>query len=95
MMNLWTDCCEVIRFACEAQAVISARVALFASGDPSAAAEAELMVSEKFMAFADAQVAAERALAEGRGLFEAFASAYEPVRSRVRSNSERLRPTFP
>jgi hypothetical protein len=42
VIKFWTNCCEAMRFACEAQAVISARMMLFASGDPSAPAEAGL-----------------------------------------------------
>jgi hypothetical protein len=63
VIKFWTNYCEAMRFTCEAQAVISARLMLFASGDPSAAAEAGLMIAEKVAAFAAAQEAAERALA--------------------------------
>ena len=81
-----------MRFTCEAQAVISARLLLLASGDPSAASEVGLMISEKLLAFADAQAAAERALAAGRGIYEAAEEAYEPLRQTVHANSERLFP---
>ncbi len=91
MIKFWTNCCEAMRFTCEAQGVISARFMLFASGDPSAAAEAGLMISEKVVAFAAAQEAAERALAERLGIYEAVEQAYLPLRHRVRANSERLR----
>ena len=90
MLKFWSDCCEAMRFTCEAQAVISARLLLFASNDPSAAAEAGRMISEKILAFADAQLAAERALAEGRGIYEAAEEAYLPLRQRVHANSQRL-----
>jgi hypothetical protein len=90
VLKFWSDCYEAMRFACEAQAVISARLLLFASNDPSAAAEAGRMISEKITAFADAQLAAERALAEGRGIYEAAEEAYLPLRQRVRANSQRL-----
>ena len=66
VIEFWTNCYEAVRFMCEAQAVMSARLMLFAWGDPSAAAEAGRMVSEKVLAFADAQAAAEQALADGR-----------------------------
>jgi hypothetical protein len=90
VIKFWTNCYEAMRFSCEAQAVISARLMLFASGDPGAAAEAGLMISEKLLAFADAQAAAEQALAEGLGIYEAAERAYLPLQHRVRANSQRL-----
>jgi hypothetical protein len=48
-----------------AQGVISARLMLFAAGAPNAADEAALMVSEKIVAFANAGIAADRALKSG------------------------------
>ena len=92
VIKFWTNCYEAVRFTCEAQAVISVRLMLFASGDPSAAVEAGLMVSEKLLAFADAQAAAEQALADGLGLYEAVERAYLPLRHRVHENSQRLLP---
>jgi hypothetical protein len=74
MIGFWTNWIETVRFACEAQGVIVARLALLASGGPSAAAEADLMISEKVVAFADAKAAAEGA----------------PLRHRVHVNSRRL-----
>ena len=90
VIKFWTNCYEAMRFTCEAQAVISARLMLFALGDPTAAAEAGLMISEKVIAFADAQAAAEQALADGLGIYEAAEQAYLPLRHRVRANSQRL-----
>jgi hypothetical protein len=91
VIKFWTNCCEAMRFTCEARAVISARLMLFASGDPKAVVEAGLTISEKVMALAAAQAAAERALADGLGVYEAAEQAYLPLRHRVRVNSERLR----
>lgn len=90
VIEFWTNCYEAVRFMCEAQAVISARLMLFAWGDPSAAAEAGRMVSEKVLAFADAQAAAEQALANGRGIYVAAEEAYQPLRQKVHANSQRL-----
>jgi len=39
MIGFWTNWIETVRFACEAQGVIVARLALLASGGPSAAAD--------------------------------------------------------
>jgi len=90
VIKFWANCYEAMRFTCEAQAVISARLILLASGDTSAAAEAYRMISEKAVAFADAQAAAEQALAEGRGIYEAAEQAYLPLRDCVHENGCRL-----
>jgi hypothetical protein len=90
MIKFWSNCYEAMRFGCEAQAVISARLMLFASGDASAAAEAYRMISEKAIVFADAQAAAEQALADGLSFYEAAEQAYLPLRDRVHENSCRL-----
>ncbi len=90
MADFWANWIEAVRFGCEAQGVISARLMLFASGAPNAAAEAQRMIAEKIAAFADAQIAAERALADGLGLYAAAERAYLPVRRAVHANSARL-----
>jgi hypothetical protein len=90
MTDLWDNWLEAVRFTCEAQSVISARLMLFASGAPNAAAEAERMASEKIVAFAEAGIAAERALADGLGFYAAAERAYSPLRACVHANSGRL-----
>jgi len=90
MADFWADWIEAVRFGCEAQGVISARLLLFASGAPDAAAEAGRMISEKIAAFSDAHFAAERALAEGLGLYAAAQRAYQPLQRAVHANSARL-----
>ncbi len=95
MINFWANWFEAMRFACEAQGVISARLALFASGGPGAAVEADLMIFEKVAAFVDAQSAAEQALAKGLGIYVAAEQAYSPLRHRVHANSCRLLHTSP
>ena len=90
MADYWADWIEAIRFGCEAQGVISARLMLFASGAPDAAAEAGRMISEKIAAFSDAQFAAERALADGLGLYAAAQHAWQPLQRAVQANSARL-----
>jgi hypothetical protein len=85
--NPWV---EILRFACEAQGVISMRLVRLAQGGPQAAAEARLMVEEKFAALVDAEAALAQALFAGEDLFVAAERAYAPVRSRVRANSSRL-----
>ena len=90
MFKFWDNFYEAMRFTCEAQAVMAARIMLFASNDPSAAAEAGRMIAEKIVAITDAQIAVERALADGRDIYQAAEEAYLPMRQLVRANSERL-----
>jgi hypothetical protein len=90
MNDIWSNWIEAVRFTCEAQGVISARLMLFASGAPNATEEAVRMVSEKIVAFADAGIAAERALADGLGLYAAAERAYSPLKHCVHANSGRL-----
>ena len=90
MINFWTNWLEAVRFTCEAQGVISARLMLFVSGGPSAAVEAQRMISEKVAAFSNAQIAAEQALADGLGIYVAAERAYSPLRNCVHANSDRL-----
>jgi hypothetical protein len=90
MSDFWGNWLEALRFTCEAQSVISARLALFASGAPNAAEEANLMVAEKIAAFTCAGLAAERALADGLGIYAAAERAYSPLKHCVHANSNRL-----
>ena len=95
MPDIWDNWLEATRFACEAQGVISARLMMFASGAPGAVEEAHRMISEKLAAFSQAQIAAERALSDGLGLYVAAERAYSPLRQCVRENSDRLRQNTP
>jgi hypothetical protein len=55
-----------------------------ASGGPIASTEAQQMVSEKAIAFGEAQIAMMSALATGRSFNAAAKKAYTPIRRRVR-----------
>lgn len=90
MGDFWDNMAEAMRFACEAQSVMSARLMLFASGSPNAMDEAAQMVTEKIVAFTSAGIAAERALADGLGFAVAAERAYSPLRDCVHANSGRL-----
>jgi hypothetical protein len=81
---------ETMRFTCEAQSVMSARLFLFATGAPNAVDEAAEMVAEKIKAFTHAGIAAERALSDGLGVYVAAGRAYSPLRDCVHANSDRL-----
>jgi len=95
MGDFWDNMAEAMRFACEAQGVISTRLMLFASGAPNAAEEAERMISEKIVAFSDARIAAGQALADGLGPFVAAERAFSPLQRCVHANSDRLRHALP
>jgi hypothetical protein len=90
MNDFWNNWMEAVRFTCEAQGVMSARLMLFASGAPNALDEAVEMVAEKFSAFAKAGMAAEQALDQGLGLYAAAERAYSPLKACVHANSDRL-----
>jgi hypothetical protein len=94
LSDFWANWLEAVRFTCEAQVVISTRLMLFASGAPNAADEAQRMIAEKLVAFSAAQVAAEKALAQGLGLYAAAERAYQPLRHAVHANRDRLGPTL-
>jgi hypothetical protein len=91
MENFWDNWLEAVRFTCEAQSVISARMMLLASAAPDTAVEETArMVTEKFLAFAKAGLAAEHALEQGLGLYAAVGRAYAPLADCVHANSDRL-----
>jgi len=91
MNNFWNNWIEAVRFTCEAQNVISARLMLLAAGSPDAVVEETArMVSEKVLAFAKAGIAAEQALENGFDIYTAAERAYAPMQRAVHANSERL-----
>ncbi len=92
MNNFWDNWFEAVRLACEAQNVISARLMLFASSAPGHGNRRSQRhkIIEKFLAFAKAGLAAERALDEGLDLYAAAARAYAPLADCVHANSDRL-----
>ena len=90
MINFWSNWVEAVRFTCEAQSVISQRLLLLASGNPNSADEVILMIYEKVEAFAQADIAASQALADGCGMDVAAERAYLPLQRCVHANSLRL-----
>ncbi len=91
MSDFWSNWLEAVRFTCEAQSVISARLALLVSAAPDAVVEETArMVTEKFLAFTKAGMAAEQALENGLGLYAAAERAYAPVAACVHANNDRL-----
>jgi hypothetical protein len=90
MNDFWNSWMEAVRFTCEAQSVMSARMMLFAAGSPNAIDEAAEMIAEKFSAFAKAGMAAGQALGEGLSFYAAAERAYSPLKACVHANSDRL-----
>lgn len=92
MQDFWNNWLEAVRFTCEAQSVISARMMLFTSGTPEVVMEESAqMLTEKFLAFTKAALAAEAALEGGQSLQTAVERAYQPLKDCVHANSDRLR----
>jgi len=91
MNDFWDNWLEAVRFTCEAQSVISARLLLLASAtQDTVVEETARMVTEKFLAFAKASLAAEAALEDGLGISVASERAYRPIANCVHANSDRL-----
>jgi len=90
MMNPWTYCLAMTRFAFEAQTVIALRMVRLAAGGALAQREAGRMVAEKAEALAKAQLAAAAALAGGRGPGRAGARAFGIYKRAVSKNRRRL-----
>ena len=89
-MNFWTNWVEAVRFSCEAQSVISLRLLLLASGGSGSADEVTRMIFEKVDAFAQADIAASQAIADGCGIVVAAERAFAPLQRCVHANSLRL-----
>jgi hypothetical protein len=90
VINFWTNWVEAVRFTCEAQNVISLRLMLLASGDRGSADEVIRMIFEKTDAYAQADMAATQAFADGYGIDVAAERAYAPLQRSVHANSLRL-----
>ncbi len=89
-MNFWTNWVEAVQFTCEVQSVISLRLLLLASGGSGSADEVTRMIFEKVDAFAQADIAASQAIANGCGIAVAAERAFAPLQRCVHANSLRL-----
>jgi hypothetical protein len=90
MFNLWRNWIDASLFAAEAQCVVALRMTQFASGEPNSAAESRRMVSEKFAALSEAQLAAASSFLQGNSPAEVMRSALAPIKRRVQKNRRRL-----
>ena len=80
---------DSLRLGAESQGVIALRMMALAVGGPSAAKEAELMVSEKMRAVAETQTQVFTSLLMGQGHLAA-SRAVTAYRRKVRANLRRL-----
>ena len=91
MSDFWGNWLDAVRFTYEAQTVISARLMLMGSATPDAVVEETArMVTEKFLAFTKAGLAAREALDNGLGAYAAAEHAFAPIADCVHANTERL-----
>jgi hypothetical protein len=90
MIGFWTNWLHTVQFSYETQSVIAQRLILLATGGANAAIEADRMIAEKFAAFGNAQIAAEKALSDGHDIFMAAEHAFGSVRDCVHANNLRL-----
>ena len=86
-MNTWM---KAARFKWDGRHVMAARLLRLASGGLIAATKAQLMVSEKAVAFFEAHSAMLTALMDGSSFDATAAKAYSPIRRRVRANRGRF-----
>ena len=91
MLNPWLGFAyDAAWLALESQWVIAARMMRLAGGGRLARSEAHRMVSEKALAFMEAQMTTAAALAGGRKAPAAAKRGLRSYRKRVRSNRRRL-----
>lgn len=90
MFNPWFAYFQLAQTACDANVVVVMRLVRLASGGVLAQREAQRMVMEKGLAFAEAQVAAATKMMAGAEIARATKSASDVYRRKVRSNRRRL-----
>jgi hypothetical protein len=90
MFNPWLTYFELAQTSWDANVVIATRLMRLASGGALAQREAQRMVMEKGLAFAEAQMAAATKMMAGVGIAGATKSAANVYRRKVRSNRRRL-----
>jgi hypothetical protein len=90
VFNPWPAYFQLAQAAWDANVVVAMRLARLASGGALAQREAQRMVMEKGLTFAEAQVAAAAKMMTGVGIAGATKSASDIYRRKVRSNRRRL-----
>jgi hypothetical protein len=90
IFDLWRSWIDASLFAAEAHGVIALRMMRLVCGGPHSAAESRRMVTEKFIAFSAAQLAAASSLVRGSSPDEIMRNALAPIKLSVRNNHRRL-----
>ena len=90
MFNPWPAYFQLAQTAWDANVVVAMRLMRLAAGGALAQREAQRMVIEKGLTFAEAQVAAAAKMMTGAGIAGATKSASGIYRRKVRSNRRRL-----
>jgi hypothetical protein len=89
-MNMFNSWMQSMRFGADVQSVMTTRLLMLAGGGPNTAAETQLMISEKMLAFGESQMAFAATLALGHGFHKACLKGQAPYRRAVRANRRRL-----
>jgi hypothetical protein len=90
VFNPWLAYFQLAQAAWDANAVVAMRLTRLASGGALAQREAQRMVMEKGLTFAQAQMAAATKMMLGAGVAGATKSASDIYRRKLRSNRRRL-----
>jgi hypothetical protein len=90
MFNPWPAYFQLAQAAWDANVVVAMRLMRITSGGALAQREAQRMIIEKGLTFAEAQVAAAAKMMAGVGIAGATKSASDIYRRKVRSNRRRL-----
>ena len=90
VFNPWPSYFQLAQATLDANAVVAMRLMRLASGGAVAQREAQRMVTEKCLAFAQAQTAAAARMMTGGGIAGATKSASDVYRRKVRANRRRL-----
>ncbi|HKS86054.1 MAG TPA: hypothetical protein VJR71_11290 [Pseudolabrys sp.] len=90
MFNPWPAYFQLLEIAWDANIVVAMRLSRLVSGGAIAQREAQKMVIEKGLTFAEAQMAAAARMMGGGGIARATKSASDVYRRKVRSNRRRL-----
>ena len=90
MFNPWPAYFQLAQAAWDANVVVAMRLTRLAFGGALAQREAQRMVMEKGLTFAEAQMAAATKMMLGAGLAGATKSASDIYRRKLKSNRRRL-----
>jgi hypothetical protein len=90
VFNPWPAYLQFAQAAWDANVVVAMRLMRLASGGALAQREAQRMIIEKGLTFAEAQVAAAAKIMTGAGIAGATKSASDVYQRKVKSNRRRL-----